>query len=87
MSISIDVCKRQLDAASKSDSFKPQCDAQGQFVNRQCDRSKGQCWCVNTGTGDEIKGTRTNGLVECGCTVNGGYHAPGSQLYQQCNKW
>jgi len=84
---SIGVCKQQLDAVSKSDKFKPQCDAKGQFMNRQCDRSIRQCWCVNTQTGSEIKGTRTNGLVECGCTVDGSYHVPRSQVYQQCNRW
>ncbi|KAM9820898.1 LOW QUALITY PROTEIN: nidogen-2 [Neosynchiropus ocellatus] len=38
--------------------FVPQCDAQGQYVSRQCHGSTGHCWCVDT-RGQERPGTRT----------------------------
>uniref|UniRef100_A0A7M5V2C2 Agrin n=1 Tax=Clytia hemisphaerica TaxID=252671 RepID=A0A7M5V2C2_9CNID len=72
--------------AATPGSFTPQCDLQGDFKNRQCDRSTGECWCVNTKTGDEVANTRSNSLVECGCTLNGVYYKAGESAYQQCNR-
>ncbi|XP_069568834.1 nidogen-2 isoform X2 [Brachyistius frenatus] len=39
-------------------AFVPQCDADGQYLPRQCHGSTGHCWCVD-GSGQERAGTRT----------------------------
>ncbi|KAM7366628.1 hypothetical protein PAMP_016049 [Pampus punctatissimus] len=36
----------------------PQCDANGNFLPRQCSGSTGFCWCVNIITGEEIPNTK-----------------------------
>ncbi|XP_042069383.1 nidogen-2 [Haplochromis burtoni] len=38
--------------------YKPQCDAEGQYLPQQCHGSTGYCWCVDS-RGDERAGTRT----------------------------
>uniref|UniRef100_A0A8D2ZLW5 Nidogen 2a (osteonidogen) n=1 Tax=Scophthalmus maximus TaxID=52904 RepID=A0A8D2ZLW5_SCOMX len=38
--------------------YVPQCDAEGQYLPRQCDGSTGSCWCVDR-RGQERAGTRT----------------------------
>ncbi|XP_029371683.1 nidogen-2 isoform X3 [Echeneis naucrates] len=40
-------------------AFAPQCDAEGQYLSRQCHGSSGHCWCVDS-TGQERPGTRTS---------------------------
>ncbi|XP_039649364.1 nidogen-2 isoform X3 [Perca fluviatilis] len=39
-------------------AYVPQCDAEGQYLPRQCHGSTGHCWCVD-GRGQERAGTRT----------------------------
>ncbi|XP_070786559.1 nidogen-2 [Enoplosus armatus] len=39
-------------------AYVPQCDAEGQYLPRQCHVSTGHCWCVD-GRGQERAGTRT----------------------------
>nr|XP_046238840.1 LOW QUALITY PROTEIN: nidogen-2 [Scatophagus argus] len=39
--------------------FVPQCDSNGQYTPRQCHRSTGYCWCVDS-RGQEKVGTRTS---------------------------
>ncbi|XP_029942368.1 nidogen-2 [Salarias fasciatus] len=39
-------------------AYVPQCDANGQYLPRQCHGSSGHCWCVNS-NGQERAGTRT----------------------------
>ena len=41
-------------------AYKPQCNEQGDYKNKQCHGSTGYCWCVDSKTGQEIQGTRTN---------------------------
>jgi uncharacterized lipoprotein YbaY len=38
--------------------FAPNCKLDGSFEEKQCHSSTGNCWCVDTETGDEIQGTR-----------------------------
>uniref|UniRef100_A0AAZ1XCX3 Thyroglobulin type-1 domain-containing protein n=1 Tax=Oreochromis aureus TaxID=47969 RepID=A0AAZ1XCX3_OREAU len=38
--------------------YKPQCDAEGQYLPQQCHGSTGYCWCVDS-RGEERAGTRT----------------------------
>lgn len=35
-------------------SFRPRCDAYGNFLPQQCWASSGYCWCVNTVTGEDV---------------------------------
>lgn len=39
--------------------YVPQCDEDGNFEPQQCWGSTGECWCVNTLTGEEIPNTKT----------------------------
>uniref|UniRef100_A0A4W6BYK5 Thyroglobulin type-1 domain-containing protein n=2 Tax=Lates calcarifer TaxID=8187 RepID=A0A4W6BYK5_LATCA len=39
-------------------AYVPQCDAEGQYLPRQCHGSSGHCWCVDS-RGQERAGTRT----------------------------
>ncbi|GLD63075.1 nidogen-2-like protein, partial [Lates japonicus] len=39
-------------------AYVPQCDAEGQYLPRQCHGSSGHCWCVDS-RGEERAGTRT----------------------------
>lgn len=50
--------------------FSPDCRPDGSFVPEQCDKSKGQCWCVDK-KGNELVGTRADGRRTC--TSQGGY--------------
>lgn len=38
--------------------YIPQCTSSGKYEPVQCHGSTGNCWCVNTETGEEISGTR-----------------------------
>lgn len=50
--------------------FSPDCRPDGSYVPEQCDKSKGQCWCVDK-KGNELVGTRADGRRTC--TSQGGY--------------
>lgn len=50
--------------------FSPDCRPDGSYVPEQCDKSKGQCWCVDK-KGNELAGTRADGRRTC--TSQGGY--------------
>ena len=39
-------------------AFVPKCKADGSFEEKQCHSSTGYCWCVDSKTGTEIRGTR-----------------------------
>ena len=48
--------------------FVPECNNDGSYKSRQCNVTRGDCWCVNTTTGLELHGSRqmiTDGIVEC----------------------
>ena len=48
------------------DNHLPQCDKDGCFTPKQCDKSAGECWCVNR-LGKEMLNTRKKGQdVSCG---------------------
>lgn len=55
---------RERALASTSDGYPivgayvPECDADGQYISRQCHGSTGHCWCVDS-SGQERPGTRT----------------------------
>ncbi|XP_022806051.1 uncharacterized protein LOC111343164 [Stylophora pistillata] len=44
--------------------FSPDCRPDGSYVPEQCDKSKGQCWCVDK-KGNELVGTRGDGRRTC----------------------
>lgn len=59
------VKEQQLANAVKSQNgngkaFIPSCNPAGGYERMQCDRSVGECWCVNK-MGDEEPGTRVRG--------------------------
>ncbi|XP_077995049.1 uncharacterized protein LOC144448627 isoform X2 [Glandiceps talaboti] len=43
----------------------PRCTADGRYEKIQCADSIGICWCVNQGTGAEVRGTAVRGIPEC----------------------
>uniref|UniRef100_A0A3Q1JN64 Thyroglobulin type-1 domain-containing protein n=1 Tax=Anabas testudineus TaxID=64144 RepID=A0A3Q1JN64_ANATE len=45
-------------------TFCPQCDANGNFLPRQCWASTGYCWCVDVISGKMIPNTETPPGVE-----------------------
>ncbi|KAM9766649.1 nidogen-2 isoform 2-T2 [Menidia menidia] len=55
-------CEHHRDSAQASGAspgaYVPQCDENGQYLQRQCHGSTGHCWCVDT-SGQERPGTRT----------------------------
>ncbi|KAI1898461.1 hypothetical protein AGOR_G00072590 [Albula goreensis] len=62
--------KCQLEAAGKVASvrpgyYRPQCDAQGNYLPMQCWHSTGYCWCVDK-NGVEIPNTLVRGRPSCG---------------------
>ena len=44
--------------------FMPECRPDGSYAPEQCDKSTGQCWCVDK-NGNELVGTRANGRRFC----------------------
>lgn len=44
--------------------FMPECRPDGSYVPEQCDKSTGQCWCVDR-NGNELLGTRVSGTPTC----------------------
>ncbi|XP_047189058.1 nidogen-2 isoform X5 [Scophthalmus maximus] len=53
-------CEHHRDGVQTAspEGYVPQCDAEGQYLPRQCDGSTGSCWCVDR-RGQERAGTRT----------------------------
>ena len=50
-------------------AFVPKCKSDGTYEEKQCHGSTGHCWCVDSSSGVEIKGTRKGpgkGRVTCG---------------------
>lgn len=45
--------------------YVPSCDEDGYYRSHQCHSSSNQCWCVDR-YGNEIAGSRTQGLTNCG---------------------
>ncbi|KAI3366055.1 hypothetical protein L3Q82_009881 [Scortum barcoo] len=67
-------------------AYVPQCDAEGQYLLRQCHGSTGHCWCVD-GRGQERAGTRTPpGVpsVDCDRPVP---PAPTQRPESVCERW
>ncbi|XP_034720262.1 nidogen-2 isoform X5 [Etheostoma cragini] len=67
-------------------AYLPQCDADGQYLPRQCHGSTGHCWCVD-GRGEERSGTRTppgTPSVDCDRPVP---VAPTQRPESVCERW
>lgn len=57
-------CEEERRAATQAHSvYIPSCELGGAFSSRQCQQG-GQCWCVDH-TGQELPGTRQQGLLDC----------------------
>ncbi|XP_031707889.1 nidogen-2 isoform X2 [Anarrhichthys ocellatus] len=66
--------------------FIPLCDAEGQYLPRQCSGSSGYCWCVDS-RGQERKGTKTpphKPSVDCDKPVP---VAPTQHPESVCERW
>ncbi|KAM5129328.1 nidogen-2 [Mantella aurantiaca] len=64
-------------------AFVPECDAEGNYVPRQCHGSTGHCWCVDK-NGKEIDGTRRppgGGTPQCGIPE------PTQRPQTMCERW
>ncbi|XP_061859120.1 HLA class II histocompatibility antigen gamma chain isoform X3 [Colius striatus] len=44
--------------------FRPQCDANGDYLPKQCNGATGYCWCAHK-NGTRIEGTATRGKLDC----------------------
>ncbi|XP_057313784.1 testican-2-like [Hydractinia symbiolongicarpus] len=44
--------------------FTPKCDEDGFFMPKQCNKKRGDCWCVDR-NGAEIDGTRSTEEIDC----------------------
>ncbi|XP_040888443.1 nidogen-2 isoform X11 [Toxotes jaculatrix] len=67
-------------------AYVPQCDANGQYLPRQCHGSTGHCWCVDS-QGQERAGTRTPPgapSVDCDRPVP---VAPTQRPESVCERW
>ncbi|XP_050922080.1 LOW QUALITY PROTEIN: nidogen-2 [Lates calcarifer] len=67
-------------------AYVPQCDAEGQYLPRQCHGSSGHCWCVDS-RGQERAGTRTppgTPRVDCDKPVP---VAPTQRPESVCERW
>lgn len=64
-------CEEERRAATEAHSvYIPSCELGGAFSSRQCQQG-GQCWCVDH-TGQELPGTRQQGLLDCSECPNPG---------------
>nr|XP_002664230.1 testican-2 isoform X1 [Danio rerio] len=54
----------QEGAKKKSDTYIPSCDEDGFYRRLQCDKSRGECWCVDQ-HGGELMGSRIHGNPDC----------------------
>uniref|UniRef100_A0A3Q1G0X6 Nidogen 2a (osteonidogen) n=1 Tax=Acanthochromis polyacanthus TaxID=80966 RepID=A0A3Q1G0X6_9TELE len=67
-------------------AYVPQCDAEGQYISRQCHGSTGHCWCVDS-RGQERAGSRTPpgaARVDCDRPVSVG---PTFRPESVCERW
>ena len=56
--------------------FVPRCKlASGQYEEVQCQGKTGECWCVDTETGEEIPRTRSRDFITC----------PGQGMFGACD--
>lgn len=75
--------QREINTAS-SNGFIPRCKDNGDFEPLQCQRTLGECWCVDE-SGIELPDSRTDGSPDCGgidgnifhhlCMSNDCFHA------------
>ncbi|XP_052468851.1 testican-2 [Carassius gibelio] len=54
----------QEGAKKKPDTYIPSCDEDGFYRRLQCDKSRGECWCVDQ-HGGELMGSRIHGNPDC----------------------
>ncbi|XP_067349367.1 nidogen-2 isoform X3 [Channa argus] len=66
-------------------AYVPQCDAEGQYLPKQCHGSTGHCWCVDN-RGQERPGTRASSLqrIDCDKPVP---VAPTQRPESVCERW
>ncbi|VFV37012.1 testican-3-like [Lynx pardinus] len=76
-------CQTELSNIQKRQGVKkllgqyiPLCDEDGYYKPAQCHGSVGQCWCVDR-YGNEVMGSRTNGVADCVLNVISGDFASG----------
>ena len=70
----VETCTERVSSSSGNGglllgAYKPQCNEQGDYKKKQCHGSTGYCWCVDSKTGREIKGTKKHsreGDFKCG---------------------
>ncbi|XP_016316301.1 testican-2-like isoform X2 [Sinocyclocheilus anshuiensis] len=54
----------QEGAKKNPDTYIPSCDEDGFYRRLQCDKSRGECWCVDQ-HGGELMGSRIHGNPDC----------------------
>lgn len=59
--------------------YIPLCDEDGYYKPTQCHGSVGQCWCVDR-YGNEVIGSRINGVADCGKRMAHFIQFPNTQL-------
>ncbi|RXN21745.1 testican-2-like isoform X2 [Labeo rohita] len=59
----------QEGAKKKPDTYIPSCDEDGFYRRLQCDKSRGECWCVDQ-HGGELMGSRIHGNPDCGTNLS-----------------
>merc|ERR1712168_323874 len=64
-------CTTRLNS-QRAGSYVPQCMPDGTFTKKQCHSSTGYCWCVDTQSGKEIKGTKKGPGRDVNCGLRSG---------------
>jgi len=65
--------------------FIPECDRQGRYMQVQCYKSEGYCWCVEPATGRPIPGTSTrNSAPQCAAGGGGEPSQPARREWRKC---
>ncbi|XP_035382886.1 CD74 molecule, major histocompatibility complex, class II invariant chain b [Electrophorus electricus] len=57
-------CQKQAAGLTSADSFKPQCDENGDYLPQQCLTSPNLCWCVDK-RGVMVPETAAQGPAQC----------------------